>query len=231
LFLEFLLMKILLPALLMTTAVLAMPVSHARAQEAAVLDESAIEPVASETVSPEVTAPEPVKKVTDPLDPVSGTVPPSELGHYDSYERQLRYGKADQEYRASLEERRISYQKPQQEHYKAYLEKLNPPKEKPKKVPVPPIDQPGAEAPSADSRPIVPIGEPGDGMEQAPDALKEQEKVAQQNITPTTVAKTAPAGPKVGIKEIEVEATREGNEPTKKVVVPADAPTFERSPF
>ena len=184
---------------------------------------------------------------TDPLDPVGGTVNPTDVEFYDIYERQIRYKKADKDYRNSIEQRRVAYEKPNSEKLKAaetkitkiYLDENDKSMKAlengetgvddkmlgsidPAAAPMPPKP--------ADNRPQVPLGAPGDGMEQAPEKLKDQEANAK-TPTPTDVAKTE--AEKTGIKEIDVTETEQVGEPEteKKVVVPGDAPDFEKSPF
>ena len=195
---------------------------------------------------------------TDPLDSVSGTVDPTDVEFYDLYERQIRYKKADKDFRNSIETRRVAYEKPSSERLKASEAKITKiyTDENEKSMKAQESAETGvddkmlgsidpAEAPMppkpADNRPQVPLGEPGDGMEQAPETLKDQEakaktedKTAEASMTtPTPADATKPEAEKPAIKEIDVTETEQVGEPEteKKVVVPGDAPDFEKSPF
>lgn len=257
-------------------------------------DEFAIEP---EEESKKADAKNPAKNkkiAVDPLDPISGTVPLSDVPFYDFYERRVRYKKADKDYRQSIEARRESFIKPETEKRKAadarleqiYKDEANPKSASFTKAPAPAIKDAGKgwkseDEESADPRPVVPVGQPGDGMDKSPqDPSEKTEAVDAKNEKPESVvpaneqpaseapAVAAPAGsiplksddakaavakpaeakpsatpqaavapnavaetPKGPVKEIPIEATPKDDEAAKKVVVPSDAPDFEKSPF
>lgn len=253
-------------------------------------------------------------KKTDSLDPVSGPIPLSDVNFYNLHERRVRYRGTDKEFRNSIEARRAAFEQPNTDAMRAAMDKTavifadenaesmrqnqaaEAIRNAPQKAPVPPI--PGeedvglddnAQNDADDSRPIVPLGEPGDGMDQAPKDLKAKEEISKQADAsgaakpagpltagdkgaateapktetskteapkaeekpvattasdaaapakdvkpvsePATGAETAPttAG-KEGVKEIEVKETKDPGEPDKKIVVPEDAPDFEKAP-
>jgi hypothetical protein len=180
------------------------------------------------------------KKPADALDPVSGTVPTSDVPHYDIFERRIRYKKTDKEFRESIEARRIAYEEPRTAHYAASEDKIAKIYESETKSYQDAVNKEGKDkdkaptqgkgnppwmtnaAPPEDKRPIVPIGEPGDGMEHAPEDLKKQASVAGSQ---------GAEQPKVGVKEIDVQETGVDDAPRKKIIVPEDAPEFGNSPF
>ena len=195
---------------------------------------------------------------TDPLDPVSGTINPTDVDFYNLYERQIRYKKSDSDFRNSMESRRKAFEAPSSTSLKdaetkitkiyldendksmKALQQANTSADDKMLGSVDPAAAPMPPKP-ADNRPQVPLGEPGDGMEQAPETLKDQEakaktedKTAEASMTtPTPADATKPEAEKPAIKEIDVTETEQVGEPEteKKVVVPGDAPDFEKSPF
>jgi hypothetical protein len=196
---------------------------------------------------------------TDPLDPVSGTINPTDVDFYNLYERQIRYKKSDSDFRDSMEYRRKAFEAPSSaslkdaetkitkiyldendKSMKAQQQQANASADDKMLGSIDPAEAPMPPKP-ADNRPQVPMGKPGDGMEQAPEKLKDQEakaktedKTAEATTTTPTPADAAKTeAEKTGIKEIDVTETEQVGEPEteKKVVVPGDAPDFEKSPF
>jgi hypothetical protein len=273
-----------------------MPFSAVKAQEnmSMAQDPKVVSAASAEKLAEEKPAPEKQAsllagdKKVDPLDPVSGTVPLSDVPFYDVYERQIRYKKADKEFRQSLEDRRVAFIEPEtssreaakQKIQKIYQEEANAKAPPFQRVPPPALKTSAGwkmaddniEDEPEDTRPIVPVGQPGDGMNVAPEAVvtkkedvaketdgQKVEKVVPDAVpapTPEQVKTTtpAPSAPPVvttppaanqatpdvkpptevakpPVKEIPIETTPKDDEASKKVVVPADAPDFEKSPF
>lgn len=146
-------------------------------------------------------------KKVDPLDPVSGTVGPTSAPFYDFYERQIRYRAADKAFRESIEVRRTAFENPNATARSTASEKITKIYSEENKQAAQasqggdelasvPVEQMAAPIPPApvDTRPVVPMGEPGDGMEQAPQTLKEQEEsLKQAENKPAPPAATPPA--------------------------------------